>query len=909
MFQTASSVRPEERRAAWQAFFTLFAVMTAHALFETARDALFLSSIPAARLPWVYLMVAGVSVAIVQRKDSAGRGLGRSMGTTLGTASVLSLALWALLPLLGKPGLYALYVFSSVLVTLVLIGFWTAMGNTFTVRQAKRLYAFVGMGSVSGAIAGFALAGLASQTLAPRHLLLLAAVMLAGAAVVSNRHCDEHAAEEPMGAQPGLLESFRRPYVSAVAAVILIGTVATTVGDYIFKAAVADAVPSGDLASTFALIYLALNVISLAVQAFLVTRIVQRAGVTTSQAVLPGLMIFGTLGVAAGGGIAAAILLKGADGALRHTLHKTATELLFVPMPERIRTRVKGLIDVVGQRGGQALASVGILIALALGAGPAILAFGLLGLIAAWIGLVMAMRDPYADVFRRTLDDVVGNTNLEYPDLDLASLETVMKALNSTSDRRVVAALEILKREGKVDVVPALLLYHPSSEVVSACLDLFTEAGRTDFFPIADRLQGNANPTVHAAIVRAKSALAPNIEELTALTSSHCRATRTTANTYLLSLGEIDLAEATTRLDHLLDHENRRTAQLAIARAAPYTRSPLIDGYLIEMLDSSDWEVVYAALESMHVIESATFIPPLLGALGHREVRDLVCDALVKQGPAALAVLDRTLSDPSVPEVVRWEIPGAIAQFGGARALDILLRHLLDARGMVEFRTILALEHVLNAEPDLTPPSWGETSGGEAGVLEQCARRTLRRAFRFIDLRLQLEAGAREDERFVTTTHAFLVRLLADKESHAIDRLILLLGLTSRGEDFRRVRQGLRGKQARLRSSSLELLDLVVPQAIRGPVMGLLDSSSDERRLASADTLYTPTSATYIDVLETLLGGSNEGLQALAIAQIGEIGDRSFQERLEGIDAPAATMLDGVLNRARALLAAEAVPA
>ena len=51
-------VRPDERSDVLAAFLTLLAFMAGHALLETARDALFLASLPARRLPWVYLAAA-----------------------------------------------------------------------------------------------------------------------------------------------------------------------------------------------------------------------------------------------------------------------------------------------------------------------------------------------------------------------------------------------------------------------------------------------------------------------------------------------------------------------------------------------------------------------------------------------------------------------------------------------------------------------------------------------------------------------------------------------------------------------------------------------------------------------------------------------------------------------------------
>jgi hypothetical protein len=62
------------------------------------------------------------------------------------------------------------------------------------------------------------------------------------------------------------------------------------------------------------------------------------------------------------------LLLKGADGVLRPSLNRMGMELLFVPIPDQLRSFAK-LTDVLGQRGGQALASLFILGRLARGGG------------------------------------------------------------------------------------------------------------------------------------------------------------------------------------------------------------------------------------------------------------------------------------------------------------------------------------------------------------------------------------------------------------------------------------------------------------------------------------------------------------------------------------------------------------
>ncbi len=64
MIPGLSAIRRNERRAFWAAFFMLFGLLGSHMVLETARDALFLGSLPASRLPIVYIGIALVSFAV-----------------------------------------------------------------------------------------------------------------------------------------------------------------------------------------------------------------------------------------------------------------------------------------------------------------------------------------------------------------------------------------------------------------------------------------------------------------------------------------------------------------------------------------------------------------------------------------------------------------------------------------------------------------------------------------------------------------------------------------------------------------------------------------------------------------------------------------------------------------------------
>ena len=99
-----------------------------------------------------------------------------------------------------------------------------------------------------------------------------------------------------------------------------------------------------------------------------------RALVPEVSAVLwPLLLVFPVMG------------LKVVDGSLRYSLHRTTLETLFVPLTRELRDRVKTFIDVIGQRGGQAIASLLIIGATMLPGWQMVIASLLLALGWAWI--------------------------------------------------------------------------------------------------------------------------------------------------------------------------------------------------------------------------------------------------------------------------------------------------------------------------------------------------------------------------------------------------------------------------------------------------------------------------------------------------------------------------------------------
>jgi hypothetical protein len=118
-----------------------------------------------------------------------------------------------------------------------------------------------------------------------------------------------------------------RPYLRRVAGIVLLSAVTLTLVDFLFKSAVVAAVPPDQLGSFFATTYLALNALSLAAQLFVVSWVIRRLSVNRVLSVLPALVVAATTGLVLGGGV------------LRHSLHRTALEVLYVPLTGDLRAR------------------------------------------------------------------------------------------------------------------------------------------------------------------------------------------------------------------------------------------------------------------------------------------------------------------------------------------------------------------------------------------------------------------------------------------------------------------------------------------------------------------------------------------------------------------------------------------
>jgi len=864
MWGAWTQVRPGERRDAVIAFASLFCFIAAHSLMETARDALFLARLPVSELPFVYLAAAAVAFVAtrVTRGAAAAAGPGLSMGVLVAAAFTAALGIIA-----GSGAvwtLYAIYIWSAVMVTLLVGYFYVHLGDRFTVTQAKRLYAFIGAGSVAGAIAGNAIAAVLAPMVPPRMLLTVAALVLAASAVgpMMLRRAPDTSAKASADAEPAmpLAQVWRTPYSRRLGLLMIITTATLTAVDFVFKSAVVEAVDPGDLAVFFARFYLAVSIASLVTQLWLVRPLVRVLNTYGALMILPALLAMGTLGLGLLGGMFAAVALKGAGGTLRHSLHSTATELLFVPMPNNLRKAAKTTIDMIGQRAGQAAASLAILGAIAMSATAEHLCMAIFAMCLCWLGIAFSMRGDYVRLLRETLSASALREDA-FPELDLGSLESLIAALNSQDDLEVTAALHLLEERGRANLIPALILYHPSPDVVEQALDLLTRSGRKDFLPVAQRLATHEYAAVRAASLRAQIAIDPQESILRERLDVTCPVVRATAIVGLAAKGYAGQDETGAAIEEVITGGSE-VAREALAKAITYRPGTGFDDVLIRLADDPSRMVQLAATTAMAQAPSARFLPHLLRMLPVRQMREHVRRVLVAMGDTGMQFVVGALMDPDTPVRVRRHLPRTLHRFAPERAAPVLVEQLArEHDGVVRFKILRALGRLKTEQPDLVL---------DKTVLREQADAALSSAFRLIDWRVTLERG-RDGDSELSEVHQLLVTLVADKEQRAIERLFRIFGLLQPKSDMVTLYRGLRSAHAAVRASSRELLEHVVPSRWRDAVVALVDDGGDALRLQGAGEFHTHEERTYDELILALAGYENRAVRLLAEHRAGEL--------------------------------------
>jgi ATP:ADP antiporter, AAA family len=295
------------------------------------------------------------------------------------------------------------YIWVGIFSLATIAQFWSFANDLYKKDAGERLFPLIAIGSTSGSVVGSKAADLLFAAKVSAYSMFHISAALLGVQLVLYwiisrrvaRTVDQVRTEgPPLPAHNGFGLVFASPYLRLLALLIVLLNLVNTTGNYIIDSLLlvrAQAAVAADptlnkeafVGSFYGSYYFYVNLLTVLIQAFVVSRIVKYVGLAGVVLALP-LVAFGGYGlIAAGAGLTAIRWAKIAENAADYSIMNTARAMLWLPTSREEKYNAKQAVDTFFVRFGDVLSAVLVYL------GTAWLSLGVTGFAGANLALVV----------------------------------------------------------------------------------------------------------------------------------------------------------------------------------------------------------------------------------------------------------------------------------------------------------------------------------------------------------------------------------------------------------------------------------------------------------------------------------------------------------------------------------------
>ncbi len=276
---------------------------------------------------------------------------------------------------IGFPHLgFIFFVWVGIFSLTTIAQFWSYANEIYARADGERLFPLIAVGSAAGAPLGAALAErLFGLHLNPFVMMEIAGVILVLHLllyrVVSRRVASGAApAREPMKPGNGFALVLKSHYLRLIALFLVLLNIVNTVGEFILGQAVVST-SNAQLASNpafnkeafigsfYGKYFFWTNIVTIIIQAFIVSRIVKKLGMRGVLLALP-VVALGAYGLASvGAGLSVLLYVKIAENSTDYSVMNTGKQMLWLPTSREEKYKAKQAIDTFFVRAGDMLAA------------------------------------------------------------------------------------------------------------------------------------------------------------------------------------------------------------------------------------------------------------------------------------------------------------------------------------------------------------------------------------------------------------------------------------------------------------------------------------------------------------------------------------------------------------------------
>lgn len=869
----------------------LFLVISSYVIGKVAGAALFLSRFQAKQLAYadisssvlVALVVAGY-VLVARRVPLQGLLSGSMIFFASNCALFWGLAHYHFHLTWIYP---VVYIWVKVFGVLAPTQIWTLANYVLTTREAKRVFGMVGGGAIAGGIfAGYfckAIAktfGTESLLLGMSLFLLICAGLIvliwrSGQVAVGGAHeMTEGSAESgPRNLFASMQLVFSSSYLRAIAAVICISSLVTTLIGWQFLAIAQEVLIKKDaLAAFLGDFNFYAGILALLIQLLFTSRFLRRFGMGASLFVLPVTVFLGSAGLLVLGTLGAAIALKGCDYSLRYSIDKSTTELLYLPLPVRIKLQVKWFIDTVIWRLGDGLAGLTVLIfATSLHLPARQISWVALLLVSGWLAAVWVARRQYVvtleeSISRHRIDVEQASTLV----LDRSTSDLLAAKISASDPKEILYALSLLEVERKRAPHPAVrgLLSHPDKDVRQKAVAILDATSDTTVLAEVQQLvkDPDLNVRTEAMLYLAHYAHVDPLTVIEELGDFADFSVRSAVVAFLARPGEAqNLETARQILEGMVGEPGPEGLRTRMEAAKVLGELPdCFDPLLSTLVHDSALPVAREAIRSVGKLRKRRMVPDLLDLLANQGLAADAAKALGQFGEAIVGSLQDHIADPTVPTAARRKIPAILVSVGTASAARVLHENLLERDTTLRFRIISALNKLHRLHPEIEP---------DTQMLETVLAAEIIGHYRSYQILAKLNP--------VRDSQDPVARALNESIHQELERIFRLLGLLYPHVDVHSAYLGLQAKKVTVYDNALEFLDSVLKSQLRAMLVPLLDGKvSVAQRAAIADRFVRAKVENQEQAVEALVSSDDPWLRSCGAYAIGALGMKSLEGEL-----------------------------
>jgi AAA family ATP:ADP antiporter len=829
-------------RVAWMILYSVAAIGGFLTVGLAVGSALFLSALPAAATPFVFIY-SGISSVVVFLLYSLAVSRLPMRWIVIGSNVLLLLIALVLRILLGMsfghtfPVLLALFLFIDAGSTLVIAQFWVQAARIFDPREAKRLFGLMSAGGTASAM----LASLGLRTgvslIGVDNLLLVVAGALALCILcdwalgrsqrktqTKGRPSEALRPDPPAikGERASLLRDLRAilrsPLLLAISAFTVLTALLINTGAYQFFLAL-QAIYSGrsrEMVEFLGAFGVVIGLAALFVQLYLTRTVMRRMGVFGALVFFPLAMALGAgLGVATGGALLAMALVRAADPLFRQTINSSAMAVLYLPVQAGLRQRAKTILEIVYAVSFGLLGFVFLFSQRVQGWSYTTWSFPVLGFAILWILLLRWGQTQY----RRALAENLKKRRLDFANStydisDETTIRVLATALRGTDELLVVHTLDLISQAPKVDWVPyvAPLLGHPSAEVrLQALRHLSLEGTATlteQVTPLLDAPESEVRAQAIGTLCTLEGRAA--LDRIGRFLQDKNPKVRGAALSALGRHGggewEKTVASALKELLESNDPDLRMEGARALAALGRSEDAPRL-GPLFDV--SCPARVRASAIRAAGVLRNRDLLPHLIAALGQRAVAAEASEALACYGTEIGSDLCAALIDTTLAPTVRAWIASLLGRLRGKIAAEALGSRIREPDAMVRAAVLAAMAGM------------GPFSSTVHKELHEELMGEIRNYYTLVVWHADLCPEA---------DSSLIDEALRLRERGCLDRICLVLGLLYPDERISNLRQALDPGNGKARAMAIELLDTMLSGETKTLLIPALEAPEDRVR-------------------------------------------------------------------------------